>query len=139
VLGLYLSQVPYEEMARKTGKSVSALQALVGRLKVRLADRIAQVSPTAKLHQERKNATVKEAASFLPSREEILGALRELPNEARTAIEFVHVKGGSVENLAKTLGKGGLEIATTRLEVGYESLSRKLDLPFPESFDLLAR
>jgi DNA-directed RNA polymerase specialized sigma24 family protein len=131
-----LAHVPYSEISRETGKQISALESLVRRTRQRLADRIARQSPTARIHQEGEKAP-RQDNSCLPKAEEILAAIGELPIEAQSAIDFVHVKGGSIEELAKTLGDEGLEKAQTRLELGYESLSAKLDLPFPQSFEFL--
>ena len=75
--------------------------------------------------------------SCAPRRKEILEALEELPVEAQAAIDFVHVKGRSIVELARSLGDRGLEKAQARLELGYESLACKLDIPFPESFEFL--
>jgi DNA-directed RNA polymerase specialized sigma24 family protein len=138
VLERYLAGIPYIEISKETRTNVSTLESLVTRIKRKLADRIARESQTAKLNLERKNEPVQER-SCLPTREEILAEIEELPIETQDAITFVHVNGGSIEALAKSLGDRGLEKAEARLKRGYESLNLKLDLPFPESFEVFQK
>jgi DNA-directed RNA polymerase specialized sigma24 family protein len=136
VLERYLAGVSYDDMARETGRKSAALEIHVTRIKQRIADRIAVQNPPADGPSEREKLPAKEV-SCAPRKQEILSALEELPVEAQAAIDFVHVKGRSIVALAKTLGDHGLEKAQARLELGYESLTRKLDIPFPESFEFL--
>jgi len=136
VLERYLEGVPYSEIAKETGKKIPTLESLVSRIKRRLADAIAEESPTARLNLERTEEPA-PTRSCLPTRDEVLSAIEDLPLETQKAIEFVHVKGGSVEDLAKSLGERGREKAEVRLKRGYESLSLLLDLPFPDSFEVL--
>lgn len=135
VLTLYLDKVPYREMSRLTGRSEVALATQVCRLKERIAERIAQRSTTARLHQEEETdpeADRPEATSL-----EIKAAIDLLPVETKQAVKFVHLEGHDTQELAKSLGKQGLEKARTRLAKGYASLTAKLGLPFPESFSIL--
>lgn len=140
LLELYLSKMPYSDIAKETGQPVSTLESQVIRLKQRLAERIFFQSQTAQIHQSRpkpeKKASHDETARQ-PSRDEIHTALGNLPIDIKRAIEFVHLRGGTVEDLAKSLGSDGLDKAKARLERGYESLGLELDAPFPESFSLL--
>lgn len=138
VLERHLAKVPYSEIAKETGKKVPTLESLVTRIKQRLGDRIRQVSETAQIHEERAR-TPKVTKSCLPGRQEILAAVDELPIETQQAVLFVHVNGGTVEDLARTLGDRGREKAEARLKRGYETLSIHLNLPFPESFDGLEK
>jgi DNA-directed RNA polymerase specialized sigma24 family protein len=132
VLERYLAGVPYGEVAKETGRKVAALEVHVSRIKQRIADRLAQQGSAA----ARGTLPAREP-SCAPRKQEILAALEDLPVEAQAAIDFVHVKGRSIVALAKTLGDRGLEKAQARLELGYESLARRLDIPFPESFEFL--
>jgi DNA-directed RNA polymerase specialized sigma24 family protein len=138
VLDRYLAGIPYSEISRETGTKISTLESLVTRVKQKLADRIAEVSPTAKLNLELISEPAQER-SCLPTREEILAAIEELPIETQNALRFVHVDGGSIDALAKSLGERGLEKAQARLKRGYESLNLKLDLSFPDSFEILGK
>ena len=116
------------------------MESLVSRIKQGLAERIYEQSRTARLHQEgddEPRESDQTAPSCLPAPGEIRAAIDDLPIDTQRAIEFVHVKGGSIEQLAKSLGPRGIEKAQARLKRGYESLSLKLDLPFPDSFSLL--
>lgn len=136
VLGRYLDGVSYAEIAKETGQKVSTLECLVTRIKQHLMQRILDQSPTARLNHEISRGPEK-ARSCLPTADEILDAIEELPRETSEAITFVHVNGGTIEKLAKSLGDRGIEKAQARLKRGYESLSLELDLPFPDSFSLL--
>jgi RNA polymerase sigma factor (sigma-70 family) len=136
ILEDYLAGVPYAEISKKTGVKVSTLESLVTRLKSRLADRILRVSQTARLHHGRPEAPSSEPAAP-PTAELVRRAIDDLPIETQQAIRFVHLEGGSIERLAQSLGARGLVKAQARLKRGYESLSVKLDLPFPDSFSLL--
>lgn len=138
VLERYLAGVPYLDISKETGKKVSTLESLITRIKQRLGDRIASQSETAQIHQERKEESGRKN-SCLPTAEEILAAVEELPIETQNAIRFIHLKGGSIDQLAKSLGDRGLEKAQARLKRGYESLSVRLDLPFPDSFEGLEK
>ena len=136
MLERYLAGVPFGDMAKETGRKAASLEIHVTRIKQRIADRIALQRPAASSVSGREKLPAKEA-SCVPKKQEILAALEELPVEAQAAIDFVHVKGRSIVALAKTLGDRGLEKAQARLELGYESLTRKLDIPFPDSFEFL--
>jgi RNA polymerase sigma factor (sigma-70 family) len=138
VIERYLAEVPYSEISRETGMKVSTLESLVTRIKQDLAEAIAQESKTAMLELERKKDPGRKK-SFLPKPEEILSAIEDLPIEAQHAVEFVHLKGGSIEALAASLGSQGLVLAQAQLESGYESLSVALGVPFPDSFHLLKK
>ena len=76
---------------------------------------------------------------YQPLQKEILAAIEDLPIEAQHAILFVHVNGGSIDALARSLGDEGLVLAQAQLESGYESLSVTLGVPFPDSFGLLKK
>jgi DNA-directed RNA polymerase specialized sigma24 family protein len=115
---------------------VNALEALVSRLKRHLAKELARVSPTARLAQQSGPRT-SPCPSLCPAAAEIHEAIRRLPKEARESVSFVHLEGGTIEELAQYLGARGLEKARARLQRGYASLGARLALPFPESFSLL--
>lgn len=136
ILDRYLAGVPYSELSTETGIKVSTLESLVTRIKQRLAERILDQSPTARIHHG-LDETPTRSKSLAPTAEEVREAIEELPLDIQEAIRFVHLKAGSVEKLAKKLGDRGLEKAQARLKRGYDSLSIKLDLPFPDSFSLL--
>jgi len=138
VIERYLDEVPYSEISKETGMKISTLESLVTRIKEKLEDRILLLSPTARLSREREKAS-RPMRSCLPSPEEIQAAIEDLPIEAQHAIEFVHVKGGTIDALARSLGDQGLVLAQAQLESGYESLSVALRVPFPDSFGLLKK
>lgn len=130
----YLAGVPYAEISQLTGVKVPTLESLVTRIKQKIAERILEQSPTARLHHGLPEQPTK---SLVPTAAEIRGAIEDLPRDTQDAITFVHLAGGTVEKLAKKLGDRGLEKAQARLKRGYESLQIKLDLPFPDSFSIL--
>lgn len=134
ILDRFLAGVPFAEMAKETGRKVAAVEVHVSRIKQRIADRLALQCGAARVDPGR---LPEREPSCAPRRKEILEALEELPVEAQAAIDFVHVKGRSIVELARSLGDRGLEKAQARLELGYESLACKLDIPFPESFEFL--
>lgn len=136
ILERYLAGVPFANMAKETGRKVAALEIHITRIKQRIADRLALHCAAPGAPTEPPELLDREA-SCAPRRQEILAALEDLPVEAQAAIDFVHVKGRTIVDLARTLGDHGLEKAQARLELGYESLSRKLDIPFPASFEFL--
>ncbi len=136
ILDLYLARVPYAQISKETGVKVSTLESLVTRIKQKLADRILEQSPTARLHHGMEELPEKPR-SLAPTAAEIREAIEGLPRDTQDAITFVHLKGGSIERLAKKLGERGLAKAQARLKRGYESLQIKLDLPFPDSFSIL--
>lgn len=136
VIDRYLDEVPYCEISKETGKKISTLEALVTRIKEKLEDRILMQSPTARLSRERQKGPGPEK-SCLPDAKEIRAAIEDLPIEAQNAIEFVHLKGGTIDALARSLGEQDLKIARAQLEAGYEALSVALGIPFPDSFELL--
>jgi RNA polymerase sigma factor (sigma-70 family) len=138
VLERYLANIPYSEISRETGTKVSTLESLVTRIKQDLAEAIAQESKTAMLQLQKRNEPGRKK-SYIPKPVEILAAIEDLPIEAQHAIEFVHVKGGSIDALARSLGDQGLLLAQAQLESGYESLSVALGVPFPDSFGLLQK
>ena len=138
VIDRYLADVPYSEISRETGMKVSTLESLVTRIKQELAEAIAQESKTAMLELKKKKDPARKK-SFVPKPMDILAAIDDLPIEAQHAVEFVHVKGGSIEALARSLGTQGLVLAQSQLESGYESLSVALGVPFPDSFHLLKK
>jgi len=134
ILDRFLAGVPFAEMAKETGRKVAAVEVHVSRIKQRIADRLAlRCGPV----RAEPGGLPEREPSCAPRRKEILEALEDLPVEAQAAIDFVHVKGRSVVELARSLGDRGLEKAQARLELGYESLACKLDIPFPESFEFL--
>lgn len=139
VLERHLAGVPYALISKETGTKVSTLESLVSRIKHSLAERILHQSPTARIHQrgDESSAPGTSSRSLLPTPQEIREAIRGLPVDTQRAIEFIHLKGGTVEQLAKSLGARGVEKAQARLKKGYESLSLKLEVSFPDSFSLL--
>jgi DNA-directed RNA polymerase specialized sigma24 family protein len=136
VMERYLAGTPYSEISRETRTKISTLESLVTRIKQDLAESIASESRTAMIQLKKRKETARKAPK-LPKAEEILAAIGELPVEAQNAIDFVHLKGGSIEALARSLGEQGLQMAQAQLARGYESLSVELGVPFPDSFDLL--
>ncbi len=139
VLEGHASGASYEELARRTGRTVTALQVLVSRLRQHLAAELSRVSDTARLAQQARKQVPAQAQnrSLCPAAAEIHAAIRRLPKEAQEAVSFVHLEGGTPEELAGHLGERGLEKAVARLNRAYESLAARLRLPFPESFTLL--
>jgi DNA-directed RNA polymerase specialized sigma24 family protein len=133
ILERFLAGVPFAEMAKETGRKVAAVEVHISRIKQRIADRLALQCGA----RSETSLLPDREPSCAPRRKEILEALEELPVEAQAAIDFVHVKGRSIVELARSLGDRGLEKAQARLELGYESLACKLDIPFPESFEFL--
>jgi DNA-directed RNA polymerase specialized sigma24 family protein len=136
ILERYLAGVSLSNMAKETGRKVAALEIHITRIKQRIADRLALQSSITGTRTDPPPLPDREA-SCAPRRQEILRALEDLPVEAQAAIDFVHIKGRTIVDLARTLGDRGLEKAQARLELGYESLARRLDIPFPESFEFL--
>lgn len=138
LLEKYLAGASYAELSAETGIKVSTLESLVTRIKQQLAEMILDQSPTARLHHGIDEEKF-QPQRLPPTAAEIRRAIEDLPRDTQEAIKFVHLRGGTVEKLAKTLGERGLEKAQARLKRGYESLSVELDLPFPDSFSLLKK
>jgi DNA-directed RNA polymerase specialized sigma24 family protein len=132
ILRMYRDGVPYEEMARVTGKKVETLRNLIVRLKEELQLEIVPRSDTAELHYKRGQKGPDRA----PSWEEIDEAISLLPVETGQAIRFVHVENHSADELARKLGDRGAEKARGRLKMGYQSLSARLGVDFPDAFKM---
>ncbi len=135
VLERFLSGVPYAEIAKEVGKSEQALWLVVHHAKRKLLLDIAPGSPTAKVQLRR----LEEARHRVPSRSELRSAVDALPVELRQAVSLVHLEGGTLDQLARKLGERGYEKAQARLKTAYRSLSGKLRLPFPETFEKVAQ
>jgi DNA-directed RNA polymerase specialized sigma24 family protein len=136
ILERYLAGVSFADISRETGRKVAALEIHVTRIKQRLADRLARLCSAAGARPDAPQLPEREP-SCAPRRKEILAALEDLPVESQAAIDFVHIRGRTVVELARSLGDRGLEKAQARLELGYESLACRLGIPFPESFEFL--
>ena len=130
----YFSRIPYGQIARESGRSESALQTTVHRLKRRIAARLAERSETAYYHQQGMNEA---SAAALPTGEAIREAVERLPLETKAALKALHIEGLTLDALAARLGENGLEKAQARLDRGYETLSVKLGVPFPGAFSRL--
>jgi DNA-directed RNA polymerase specialized sigma24 family protein len=128
---MYLDRVPYEEMARVTGKKVETLRNLIVRLKGELQLDIVPRSDTAELHYKRGQ----RGPDRTPSWEEIDEAISLLPRDTGEAIRFVHVENHSADELARKLGDRGAEKARARLKKGHDILSGKLGVDFPDAFN----
>jgi RNA polymerase sigma factor (sigma-70 family) len=131
ILRMYLDRVPYEEMARVTGKKVETLRNLIVRLKGELQLDIVPRSDTAELHYKRGQ----KGPGRAPSWEEIDEAISLLPIDTQQAIRFVHVENHSADELARKLGDRGAEKARARLKKGHEILSGNLGVDFPDAFN----
>ena len=131
VLRRYLDGASYEEIARETGADKDNLMKLVSRAKEELLFDLAQRSPTAKLQYDLETGKIPRKP---PARREIEAAIARLPREIREAVSFVHLEGGSVEDLDRRLGERGADKAQARLHQAYRTLSARLKTPFPESF-----
>lgn len=135
VLEQVLAGVPYGDIATAVGKSERAIWLLVHHAKRKLLLDIAPGSPTAKMHLRK----TEEAKSRIPTLAEVRGVVEGLPKELRQAVSLVHLEGGSIDQLARLLGDRGYDKAQARLKTAYRSLSGKLRLPFPETFEKIAR
>ena len=131
----YFSRVPYSQISHQTGRSETALQSTVHRLKRRIAARLAERSDTAFFHQ--LGVDEPSSPSAEPTEDEIRAAVERLPVETKAALKAVHFEGLSLAALAARLGEKGLEKAQARLDRGYETLSLKLGIPFPGAFSRL--
>jgi len=136
ILDRYLAGTSYADLALETGIKVSTLESLITRIKQKLADRILHQSPTARIHHG-LSEDVPPSRSLAPTAEEIQTAIQGLPRDIQNAVTFVHLNSGTVDRLAQSLGDRGVEKAQARLKRGYDLLSLRLDLPFPDSFSLL--
>jgi len=135
VLERFLAGVPYADIAKEVGKSEQALWLVVHHAKQKLLLDIAPGSPTAKVQLRR----LEEARNRVPSLDEVRSVVEALPVELRQAVSLVHLEGGTLDQLARKLGDRGFEKAQARLKTAYRSLSGKLRLPFPETFEKIAR
>jgi len=139
ILRMYRDGVPYEEMARVTGKKEETLRNLVVRLKNELQLEIVPRSETAELHYERSR---KQAAMTAPqpgrkrlTRREIEAAVDKLPPINKDAFVFVHVEHHSVEELADKIGDGDPTRAQGMLEDAYRVLNERLNDIFPDAYE----
>ncbi|MDX1582140.1 MAG: sigma-70 family RNA polymerase sigma factor [Thermoanaerobaculia bacterium] len=72
-------------------------------------------------------------ASMKELREAVLGALTEIPDEQKTAIELAYYKGMTQKEIAKTLGQP-LGTVKTRILLGMKKLKSKLR-PFHKEYE----
>ena len=131
VMELYRAGVPLADIAKDLGKTEGAVQFLVFDAKRRLLLDIASTSPTAKQELHRSE----ERRNRVPTREEVEKVVKVLPPELKQAVTFIHLDGGTAEQLAQNLGQRGREKVATRLKTAYRSLSGRMRLPFPETFE----
>lgn len=131
ILRMYRDGVPYEEMARITGKKVETLRNLIVRLKDELQLVIVPRSDTAELHYEKSLNPPKRRLT----RREIEAAVEKLPAINKDAFLFVHVEGNSVEQLAERIGDDDTHRAQGRLEDAYRILSQRLNDIFPDAYE----
>jgi RNA polymerase sigma factor (sigma-70 family) len=68
----------------------------------------------------------------------IKAAIRTLPAEIRQVLQALHEQGLSLRKAAAGLGLSGTDEVARLRDEGYRLLSRKLGLPFPETFDYLS-
>lgn len=135
VLRMHLDKMSHEEIARETGRTAIAIKFLVVRAKQALQEDIVPRSATARLKYEE----MVEKARRWPSRREIEAAISSaLPPEIEASVVFVHLKHGTVDELARTLGDRGCEKAQAQLKLAYRTLSGRLKVPFPEAFEKAA-
>lgn len=131
ILKLYTEGIPYQEIARITGKRKDNLKNIVLRAREALFEDIAPRSATAQLNYEKEQKKEKR----WPTRTEIEEAVSILPPEIKEAVVFVHLEHRTIDELARKLGDRGYDKAQARLKQAYRSLSGGLKASFPEAFE----
>jgi RNA polymerase sigma factor (sigma-70 family) len=131
VIKMYREGIPYEEMARRTGKLEETLRNIVARLKTGMLMDVISRSETAAFNYERLQKESRRKAS----RKEIEAAVAKLPAISKDAFMFVHYEGHTVEELAARLGDDDPHRAQARLEDAYRLLNQQFNDLFPDAYE----
>lgn len=128
---------PRPEMARLLGIAELRVKVVVGLARERLARAMASRSPTVarrlwREKVERGRAKVRRVPSWAQVRE----AVRALPDLVADAVRSVHWEGVSPQDLFRRFGR---KIVEGRLQIGYQAISARFGVRFPEAFDWMPK
>lgn len=131
IVKMYREGIPYEEIARRTGKLEETLRNLIKRLKTGMLMDVISKSETAAFNYERLQKQSRRKATL----KEIEAAVAKLPDINKDAFMFVHYEGRSVEDLGQRLGDDDPHRAQGRLEDAYRLLNGQFNEIFPDAYE----